>query len=173
MRAGAPVMQRQGGGQGRGQESERQRTDARERKQRQGCRNQRGGSHPWADAVGCERALEQAPDEGVDGGYAQDRGHNSAQIHQLKNDQSGKPLVDGPYRVSGAKGEWIGIGEFASAGDEATVVEMDPEVGVQRLGGGQRGNGHYRGGGGRVYASTDVGGHLFGGLRQRRHGPDS
>ena len=164
------MMQRQGGGQGRGQESERQRTDARERIQRQGCRNQTGGSHPWADAVGCERALKQAPDEGVDSGYTQDCDYDSAQIHQLKNNQGGKPLVDGPYRVPGAKGEWIGIGEFAPAGDEATVIEVNPEVGVQGLGGGERGNGQYRGGGGRVYASTDVGGHLVGGLKQGRHG---
>ena len=38
------------------------------------------------------------------------------------------------------------------------------------LGGGQRGNGQYCSDRGSVYASTDVGGHLLGGLRQRRHG---
>ena len=164
-------MQRQDGRQHGGQEPECQRTDAREREQRQGCRHQRSGSRPWADAVGGERAFEQAPDEGVDGGYAQDRSYDSAQVDQLKNDEGGKPLVDCPNRVPGAKGEWIGIGEFAPAGDEAAVIEMDPEIGVQRLGGGQCGNGQYRGGGRRAYASSDDGGHLLGGLRQRRHGP--
>ena len=75
-----------------------------------------------------------------------------------------------PDRVSGAEREGIWIWQCAAGGDVAPVVEVNPEVGVKGLRGGERGDGQDRGGRGCAYTSTNVGGHLLGGLKQRRHG---